>query len=189
MSDRTRTPRVPSDQVATTVSLFRKGDRAATRQIRHRVHRILAFRGYGIAAQDRMDLEQRIMIELWQAVSRSGFEAAGFWGFAEVVASRRCIDWHRARREATTLEKVDEPCDPQMSPQGRVLEKERIELARAVLDQLPSGCRELIRLHASENKTYREIAEILGGSETALRVRLHRCIKRAQVILEGMTDP
>ena len=92
--------------VGSVVRLLKSGDAGAYDLVRARVGRIVAFRGYGIPWQDRSDLEQRILIEVWEAVSRPGFEPDGFWGFVEVVASRRCIDWLRARRDGTALDGV-----------------------------------------------------------------------------------
>lgn len=178
----------PSQAVAVIVDLFRDGDRGAAREVRTKVARILAFRGYGIPREDRLDLEQSIMTQLWQSVGRPGFEPGGFWGFVEVVASRRCIDWRRARREETALENVSEPSDPRPSPLGQVLEKEELRRAQAVLAKLPRACRDLIRLHAGQNRSYREIAEILGSSEATLRVQMHRCIKRARLMLQEMSN-
>lgn len=185
MTDRTKAPGIDSAEI---VGRLRLGDHATTDEVRRRVRRIVAFRGYGIPAEDQRDIEQRTMTELWQAVTRSGFEPTGLWGFVEVVTSRRCIDWRRSCRPEIDLESVREPADPGMGPLGSVLEREKLRRAEAVLAALPPSCRELIRLHAGEGRTYREIAKILGVSETALRVRMHRCIKRAQSMFNEPAD-
>ncbi len=76
---------------------FATGDPAAVETVRARVDKILAFRGYGIPREDRKDLEQEVMVQLWRSVGRESFQTgAGFWGFVEVVSTRRCIDWLRS---------------------------------------------------------------------------------------------
>lgn len=167
---------------------FRGGEPAITGEIRARVGRILAFRGWGIPPEDRLDLAQKIMTELWQAVQRPAFKSAGFWGLVEVVSSRRCIDWRRAQRDERSLDDIDEPLMLGPDALGSFLKKERLQQARRVLAQLPPSCRKLIRLNAWEGRSYREIAEILGASEGALRVQMFRCIRRARQLLAVTSD-
>ena len=176
-----------SAQVAAMAQRFRDGDSTATERIRERVRRVVGFRGYGIPPEDRVDLVQAILLQVWQAVKRPDFDYTGFWGFVEIVTSRRCIDWRRTRKVGTGLERVLTTPDPGADPLGEALQREKAELAQAALARLPEDCRELIRLHAGRGKTYSEIAESLGKSEGALRVQMHRCIKRAHEILVQLT--
>ncbi len=182
------TRRTTQPDVASLVRLLQDGDAPTSEVVRARVSRILAFRGYGISRQDRSDLEQRILVEVWQAVKRPGFHADRFWGFVEVVAARRCIDWQRAQRSETTLDGVPEPADPGAGPLAGLLASEKSALAREVLARLPTPCRELIRLHVVADRSYREISQILGRSEAALRVQMHRCIQRAQKLLPRVME-
>lgn len=160
--------------------------------MRARVRRILAYRGYGIPPEDRLDLEQTIMLQLWQAVSEPSFRGKRFGGLVEVVASRRCIDWWRSRKPETALEAAEAVPAGQPDPQRTALRREQIEHAQAALKRLPAACQELIRLHVGQNRSYAEIAKSLGRSEGALRVQMHRCIRRAQQLLLavlGSADP
>lgn len=188
MRRRTSTPAEPTEDVDSLVRLLRDGDGAATEIVRRRVRRIVAFRGYSIPEQDRLELEQTILTQVWRAVSRRGFESAHFWGLVEVVSSRRCIDWLRARRAETGLDPLTTPPDPLPDPLGVILLRERRELAQRVLSRLPESCRQLIELHVVLNKSYAEMEEILGKSSGALRVQMHRCVKRAHRILRRLLD-
>ena len=161
---------------------LRRGDPEAVQSVRARVTTIIRFRGYGISNEERKDLEQEVMTQIWQAVNRSSFDPTrGFWGFVEVVTARRCIDWLRTKRNEVELDDSVQETTP--SPLGSTLIAERISLARRVVSQLDSPCRELIDLHIVQGKAYREIAEVLGKSEGALRVKMYRCIRRAQQLL------
>jgi len=168
-----------SNQVNSIVWRFAAGDPTATDKVRARVRRIVAFRGYGIPREDRVDLEQSVMLQLYEGVTRPDFETAGFWGFVEVVTSRRCIDWFRTRKPAESLEFPTLVADPGPGPLAKVLGKERERLAQWALAQLSPDCRELIDLHYRRRLPYSEIAVMLGKSEGSLRVRMHRCIQRA----------
>lgn len=149
--------------------------------MRQRVHAIVSFRGYGIPTEDRKDLEQEVMTQVWQAVNRSGFSGDKFWGFVEVVGARRCIDWLRTRKRLVDLDEKAATTAP--GPLGVTLDRERTELAHAALAQLAKPCRDLIYLHFALRKPYKELSGLLGKSEGALRVQLHRCVGEARRIL------
>jgi RNA polymerase sigma factor (sigma-70 family) len=171
----------PGDEIARQ---FRRGSAEAVGVVRRRVRRILSFRGYGLAPEDRHDLEQEVMTQLWQAVNRAGFSGSRFWGFVEVVTARRSIDWLRGRKPLTALE--HEPPSTARGPLAAALAQEGTEMAHAALAQLAKPCRDLIYLHFALGKPYRELSGLLGKSEGALRVQLHRCVTEARRILAGM---
>ena len=163
---------------------FLGGAPAAASQVRRRVERIVAFRGYRIPAEEKKDLVQEVMTQLWSSVRRAGFDAdRGFWGFVEVLAARRCIDWLRRRRPETALPAAAEAEAAGDGPLDEVLARERARLAAAALDRLDEPCRELIRQHVGQDRSYSELAGLLGASEGALRIRMFRCIRRARRIL------
>jgi RNA polymerase sigma factor (sigma-70 family) len=164
---------------------LQRGDPAAVREVRRRVTRILAHSGLAVPEDERDDLEQDVMTDVWQAVNRSHFDvSAGFWGFVELVTSRRSIDWLRARREKRSL--PEEITSPVTGPLGRALERERSELASEVLTALDPQCRELITLRLRDDLSYREIARTTGKTEGALRVQLYRCVRQARRIWERL---
>lgn len=158
-------------------------DPSATREVLERVRRILAFRRYGIPEEDRRELEQVVMIQIWEGVRLPGFDPTGFWGFVEVVTSRRCIDWLRLRRTEISLEDSDDLADSSRGPLRTLLDREKSELAREVLAQLPEPCRRVVEIVIGQGRTYAEAASILGTSEGALRVRMYRCIRDARKLL------
>ena len=125
------------------------------------------------------------MTQVWQAVNRTGFDPSlGFWKFIEVVTARRAIDWLRARRQEAELpDEIVAPGGPEQSAVAR----QRAQLAYGALAQLGKPCRDLIYLRIGMDRSYRELAQLLGRSEGALRVQMHRCVERARGILAEMT--
>jgi len=181
-------PEEARERLTTLVRRIRRGERAATAEVRVRVRRILAFRGYGIPREDRFDLEQVVLLQIWQAVGRADFDSGGFWGFVEVVASRRAVDWWRARRPEVDFEPPATVADTSTGPLRAVLDREQRELAQAALERLSPECQELIRLQVGSRLSYGELAERLDRSEGALRVQMHRCIRRASRILREILE-
>lgn len=182
-----RVAEAPSLSPETWARRLRRGEPRAVEEVRHRVARILAHGGLAIPDQERDDLEQEVMAEIWQAVNRSRFDfSAGFWGFVEVVTSRRCIDWLRTRREKLPL--PEEVVSPHRGPLRQTLERERSDLGSEVLSALDPPCRELITLRLRDDLSYAEIARATGKTEGALRIQLYRCIRRAREVLQRFGD-
>lgn len=168
---------------------LRRGDPSAAREVRTRVSRILQHGTLSIPDDEREDLEQGVLAEVWQAVNRTGFDfSGGFWGFVEVVTSRRCIDWLRTRKQSLPL--IEHlPHSHTGRPLKEILEKERARLAADVLASLGAPCRKLITLKLHRDMRYSEISEILGKSEGALRVQFYRCIRSARKLLLHAIEP
>lgn len=121
------------------------------------------------------------MTQLWQTASGPDVEfGPAFWGLVETVAARRVIDWLRVTRNHLPLETET---SSRSNPLADTLAREQGAIARSILGQLPEDCRRLIQLHLGEERTYREISGILGKSEGALRVQMHRCIGTARALL------
>lgn len=169
---------------------FAAGDEIAAGQVGARVDRILSFRGFGVPAEERRDLRQDVVIQVLRAVRRDAFDfSQGFWGFVETVASRRIIDWLRARRPLVELdERADELSDRSPAADEALAAREQLALGRAVLAQLDGRCRDLIARYVRRGESYRVMAGDLGVSEGALRVQLHRCVKRARALVQEIAS-
>jgi RNA polymerase sigma factor (sigma-70 family) len=169
---------------------FRRGDPSAVDEVRCRVDRIIAFRGYRIPPDEREGLRQETLSQVWQAVNRGGLERLdrGFWGFVQTVAARRCIDWMRRQTPEPAGEIELE--DPRRGPLALVLDRERDAVLGRALAHLEPACRELIDLRIRGEMSYSEISRRLGRSEQALRAQMYRCVGKARdfVLAEGDDD-
>jgi RNA polymerase sigma-70 factor (ECF subfamily) len=164
---------------------FRAGRSAAVREVGERIARIVSYRGLRIPVQDRGDIEQEVMSQIWQAANRPSFDpAGGFWAFVELVTTRRCIDWLRLQKVVVEIDQG--MTDNHSGPLDETLDRERVRLGRAALAELAAPCRQLIYQHAGLGRSYAEIAQLTGKSEGALRVQMHRCLQRAQEAVEHL---
>jgi len=153
--------------------------------VRDRIRKILRYRGLKIPAHDREDIEQEVMTEVWRAVSRDSFDfTAGFWGFVEIVTSRRCIDWLRKKKEHVPL--VESLRDERESPYERVFSGERTAIASKVFQGMDPRCREIFVMRFQKGMQYGEISKRLGKREGAVRVQMHRCVKRAREVFQSI---
>ena len=161
---------------------MRRGDPDGISRVRDRVARIISSGRIDVPVDEREDLVQEVLAELWQAVNRKGFDfAAGFWGFVEVVTARRCIDWLRLRRQRGLV--PDDLVDCDGTQLDGVLAAERSEIVAEVLEELNPECRQVILMRMKGGLSYRAMSRELGRSEGALRVQVYRCIHVARRIL------
>ena len=72
-----------------------------------------------------------------------------------------------------------------MAPERSGLEEEQqAARVRSALAELPGNQREVVELHWFEERPFAEVAQIVGASEGAVRVRAHRAYKRLKELLE-----
>ncbi len=181
-------PGSSADANEALVRRFLAHDRATTARVQALVTRIVSFRGFFVPRHERPDVVQEVLLDLWDAVSRPGFNARdSFEAFARTVTYRRCTDWRRARRPTVTIESPI--VDGARGPEAHALARERFLLGVRILGRLGQGCRELIRLHTTEGLTYSEIGARLGRSEGALRVQMHGCLDEARRELARLRKP
>ena len=126
---------------------------------------------------DRDDLVQEILLQLWRSLPRfEGKAKESTWIYR--VALNTALAWHRGenKRRATqtpflALEEFPGPDDPAA--------REREELVArlyAAIRHLPKMDAALVLLYL-DDLSYREMAEVLGISETHVGVKLNRARK------------
>ncbi|MBN1658973.1 MAG: sigma-70 family RNA polymerase sigma factor [Anaerolineae bacterium] len=95
------------------------------------------------------------------------------------IASHHCIDRLRRKQRAPQLS-LDGPTPPVWlasdapQPDQVVSRKEQRERVRGVLDALPPDYRAAVVLRYWYDLSYREIAETMDTTESAIKSRLHR---------------
>ena len=107
--------------------------------------------------------------------------------FAISTCRNRALDLvKRAGRNTASLDVVDDR--KQMTDNDlRLMEaREQLSLVRQLMDGLPELQRTIMLLRDIEGKTYQEIAQLLGISETQVKVYLHRARTK---IKDRIEDP
>jgi RNA polymerase sigma-70 factor (ECF subfamily) len=70
------------------------------------------------------------------------------------------------------------------NPEEHTERSERVEMVHAALNRLPDDYREVIVLRDLEEMNTEEVAEVLGISEGAVRVRLHRARQALRTLID-----
>jgi RNA polymerase sigma-70 factor (ECF subfamily) len=129
---------------------------------------------YTCTSHDRDDLFQEIVIRLWSAFGNYD-RSRPFSTWMYRVALNVAIDYRRRRQRreiaARPLEGGQDPPYPQDEPK-----QEQLQELRELLERQNEADRALLLL-CLEGNSYREIAEIIGISETNVGTRLNRLKK------------
>ncbi|HMB71240.1 MAG TPA: sigma-70 family RNA polymerase sigma factor [bacterium] len=171
-------PRQPEDPAADDrewILRARRGDREAfgrlVRCYQRRIH------GLGVRLlRDRDeadDLVQETFVRAWRALGRFDPERP-FLPWLIRIATNRAMSLLEIRRRRPTEELGDSIPDSGPSPQEEAERKRLHREVRREVDCLPEDQRVVLILRASEDLSYREIAEVLGVPIGTVMSRLSR---------------
>jgi len=127
------------------------------------------------------DLTADVFERAWRARRRYDPRRAQFLTWLFAIARRRVTDWQRSQARRRT-EALDEQL-PSPLPGPAVVASEaedRRRLLRLVRN-LPGDAQELIAIKFGAGMTNRQIAEIVGKSETAVGSALHRLVRKLRL--------
>lgn len=131
-----------------------------------------------------VELAEDAASETWLEAARSldGFEGpeAAFRGWLFAIARRKLIDRVRyeARRPSATWDDVDEVGPIQRDIAEEVVELDDTERALALVRTLPSDQAEAVLLRVVAGLDYPVVAEVMERTTGAVRVLVHRGLKR-----------
>jgi RNA polymerase sigma-70 factor (ECF subfamily) len=144
-------------------------------------------RAYTLNPEDCQDLIQEILFQVWRSLPQfDGRSNASTWAYR--VALNTALGWHRKdcrrrERQQPLLEVENFPAAETDAPQCEIVE----QLYRAI-HQLPKADAALVLLFL-DDLSYREMAEILGITESNVGVKLNRAKKAlADLMKEAMHE-
>jgi RNA polymerase sigma-70 factor (ECF subfamily) len=171
------------------VSAFLRGDPALFASIRAAIRAVVrSFRFRGDAVEQ--DLVQDVLSRVFVNLSVGAFRGeAALSTYAQRVARYACLEHIRKRR---VIAEVDPQALPTPSrergPEESLLLGEKHRHNLRALAGLTPECRELFRLIFIEGWSQAEIAGRLGISETAVKLRVHRCRLTARAAQEEPSE-
>jgi RNA polymerase sigma-70 factor, ECF subfamily len=136
-------------------------------------------RAYTLTAEEREDLAQEILLQLWRSLPQfQGRASASTWVYR--VALNTALGWHRKEgRRRARQQPLFEPEDlpfAGMNSAEQLHQREVVERLYAAIRQLPKAEAALVLLYL-EDLSYREIAGVLSVSESNVGVKLNRAKK------------
>ena len=174
----------------TLIAACQQNDPRACRQLfdiyRDRIYALC--RHMSNNAEDAEDLTQESFV--WAFKNIAGFRAEcsfGTWLYR--IAANRCLA--QRRKASPQFYSVDELAERNRAvfaeganPEEQLVRKELVDRAEAAVRELPEKQRLLFVLGTQMGLRYREIGEVVGCSEDAVKVSVHRARKRVRDLMK-----
>ena len=171
------------------VEAIRNKKKWALNQVSERITPIVRSQVYSFRNWE--DVRQKCLMAIFQAVERTA-KIENIWGFVRQIAVTKVIDENRKEerdrarhaerqegRDSETGDYMDRFSSRIPSPDAAL---ENLDLFLYIYQRIGNACRKIIDLVFLDGDKYEDVAEQLGISEKNLRVRIHRCKKRARQI-------
>jgi RNA polymerase sigma-70 factor (ECF subfamily) len=100
------------------------------------------------------------------------------------IARNAVIDHYRRRRQQSPLDELEGHAGSQ-DPVGDVLGNERRSELQALMQHLSVEQREVVMLRYAADLSYTEIASLLKKQEPAVRMLLHRGLRKLKAVIES----
>ena len=145
-------------------------------------------RAYTVTAEDCQDLVQDILLQVWRSLPQfEGRASVATWIYR--IALNTALTWRRQERrrpERQPLFEIEEPTADDSESAQHVEQREVVERLYATIRQLPKGDAALVLLYL-DDLSYREMAEVLGISESNVGVKLNRARNALRLLMNEVT--
>jgi RNA polymerase sigma-70 factor, ECF subfamily len=136
-------------------------------------------RAYTLTTEDCQDLAQEILLQVWRSMPQfEGRASVTTWFYR--VALNTALGWrrkeHRRRARQQPFLEVEDLSGAPLDSAQQVVQRETVERLYAAIRQLPKTDAALVLLYL-DDMSYRQIAEVLGISESNVGVKLSRAKK------------
>jgi len=108
--------------------------------------------------------------------------SGNFIGWLFSIARNCGIDYHRNKRYSYSMDEYADHSTDDKNAEETLLKKERINALYQALDQLESMDREVLILGKINELKYKDVADILDCSESAVRVRIFRAMQKLKSV-------
>jgi RNA polymerase sigma-70 factor, ECF subfamily len=146
-------------------------------------------RAYTLTSDECQDLAQEILLQAWQSLPKFEHRAtAATWFYR--VALHTAMNWHRKdkprRSRQQPLFEVQVLATAEPSRAEDAQQRDTVEQLYKAINQLPKTDAALVLLYLDE-LTYREMAEVLGISESNVGVKLNRAKKALSELMKDQS--
>lgn len=164
---------------------FLEGDRAVVERIRCAIRGIVRGFRFPIRGWEE-DVVQEAVGRVFLGLSGDRFRGdSSLKTYSEAVARYTCME-HLRQHKPGGSDPDQLPTRARWSkPEEGLFREEEHRRNLRIFASLPEESRKLLHMIYVERLTYREVAERLGVSELALRLRVHRCRLKAKAARES----
>lgn len=127
------------------------------------------------------DLVQQVFIRIIKY--KNSFRGEGNFGaWIFRIAHHVAIDYHREVQYMDDEYRLENHMGVTRDPAQRYEEQEQVELLNKALDKLRFDDREVLILSKIDGLKHKEVAQIVGSTEGAVRVKVHRALQELKKV-------
>lgn len=146
-------------------------------------------RAYTLTNEECQDLAQEILLQAWRSLPKfEGKASAATWFYR--VALHTAMNWHRKDKSRRSRQQpfveVQALVTPEVDSAEQTQQRDTVEQLYKAIHQLPKSDAALVLLYLDE-LSYREMAEVLGISESNVGVKLNRAKKSLSALMNGQS--
>lgn len=183
-----------NEKIKKLVQQAQKGDPLAYgrlfRKFYKKIYNYISFRVS--QREDVEDLTTKVFLKGWENIQKYKEIGFSFSTWLYRIAHNLVIDYFRTYKISGELEEIEFKLASENNFERRVEEKESMNLLREEIKKLPDLQGQVVLFKFIEDKNYKEIGEILGKDEGAIRALQFRAIKtlreRFKIREEGMKN-
>ena len=126
--------------------------------------------------EEAEDIVQETLIKVWKAHDKWQ-ELDSIEAYSLTIVRNLSLDRiKKQENQNTSLEeqKMERPDDASPSPSEQMIQKDKLDIVRNIINGLPEKQRTCLQLRDIEGKTYKEIASILTITEDQVKVNIFR---------------
>src|SRR4051794_19685188 len=147
-------------------------------------------RAYTLTSDECQDLAQEIMLQAWQSLPNfQGKASPATWFYR--VALQTAMNWQRKdkprRSRQQPLLEVQVLATPSANSAEQAEQREIVEQLYSAIKQLPKTDAALLLLYLDE-LSYREMADVLGISESNVGIKLNRAKKTLSALMNEKSN-
>ncbi len=128
-----------------------------------------------LSHEEAQDIVQDTLIRVWN--KRDDWQSLdNIEAYSMTICRNLALDALKKKgnnNESLEQEQIDTP-DRTSNPHELMIQKDRIEMVRKLVNQLPEKQRSCMQLRDFEGKAYKDIAQILGITEEQVKVNIFR---------------
>lgn len=135
--------------------------------------------------QDARDMADEVFLKAWSGLSGYRPGETPFRGWLYRISHNLVIDHYRSRKEVEPLGDRDDLVDDLPNPERQLVQQEEVERLAANIARLPPDYQQVLVLRYIEGLSTTQVAAILKRSDGAVRVLLHRALKKMTSLMVG----
>lgn len=130
-------------------------------------------------AADAQDLTAQVFVEALQGLDRYR-ERGSFRAWLFTIAYYKAADHHRRQRPELPLDEARDTAAGGEGALARLVREEALQRLAGLVEKLDDDKQEMLRLRFAGGLTYREIGRVVGRSEAAVKMAVHRLLRHLE---------